>query len=121
MPTTRRVLDRIGHDGLASIRAASGTARTRAWQAGAGPDTTAKLCIDFDASIVISHSDGKESTAPTFKRTFGYHPLLCFFDRADIACGEALAGLLRPGNAGSNTTSDHINVSLWRVSASRVI
>jgi len=31
-------------------------------------------------------------------------------DRPDIAGGEALAGLLRAGNAGSNTTADHISV-----------
>ncbi|VBA43734.1 hypothetical protein LAUMK13_04674 [Mycobacterium innocens] len=33
-----------------------------------------------------------------------------FLDRPDIAAGEALAGLLRKGNAGSNTTDDHISV-----------
>jgi len=33
-----------------------------------------------------------------------------FLDRPDIAAGEALAGLLRAGNAGSNTTADHIAV-----------
>jgi hypothetical protein len=32
--------------------------------------------------------------------------LLCFLD----ATGEALAGILRPGNAGSNTAADHITV-----------
>jgi Transposase DDE domain group 1 len=32
------------------------------------------------------------------------------FDRPDIAAGEALAGLLRAGNAGSNTAADHLNV-----------
>jgi hypothetical protein len=31
---------------------------------------------------------------------------LCFLD----ATGEALAGLLRPGNAGSNTAADHVSV-----------
>src|SRR5262245_36562501 len=40
------------------------------------------------------------------ERSFGYHPLLCFLD----ATGEALAGLLRPGNSGSNTATDHITV-----------
>jgi hypothetical protein len=48
----------------------------------------------------------KESAASTWKKTFGYHPLLCFLD----ATGEALAGILRPGNAGSNTAADHITV-----------
>jgi hypothetical protein len=31
-------------------------------------------------------------------------------DRPDIAGGEGLAGLLRAGNAGSNTAADHIAV-----------
>ena len=48
--------------------------------------------------------------APTWKKTFGYHPLLAFLDRPEIAGGEALAGLLRTGNAGSNTATDHIIV-----------
>src|SRR4030066_320714 len=34
----------------------------------------------------------------------GFHPLLCYLD----GTGEALAGILRPGNAGSNTAADHI-------------
>ena len=33
-----------------------------------------------------------------------------FLDRPEIAGGEALAGLLRPGNAGSNTAADHVTV-----------
>jgi Transposase DDE domain group 1 len=36
-----------------------------------------------------------------------------FLDRPEIAGGEALAGLLRPGNAGSNTAADHITVLGW--------
>ncbi len=44
------------------------------------------------------------------RTTFGHHPLLVFLDRPEIAGGEALAGLLRPGNAGSNTGADHITV-----------
>ena len=65
--------------------------------------------LDFDATITIAHSE-KENAAATWKPTFGFHPLLCFLDRPEIACGEALAGLLRPGNAGSNTAADHITV-----------
>jgi Transposase DDE domain group 1 len=34
---------------------------------------------------------------------------VCFLDRKD-GTGEALAGILRPGNAGSNTAADHIEV-----------
>ncbi len=32
-------------------------------------------CIRLDASIVTCHSE-KEQASPTFKRTFGFHPLL---------------------------------------------
>ena len=52
---------------------------------------------------VVTHSV-KERTAATFKHTFGYHPMLAFCDNTN----EALAGMLRPGNAGSNTATDHI-------------
>ena len=68
-----------------------------------------QLRIDIDATITIAHSD-KHNAAPTWKRTFGFHPLLAFLDRPEIAGGEGLAGLLRPGNAGSNTATDHIAV-----------
>lgn len=110
MATTWRVLDRIDDQARSGIRDARAKARARAWSAGARPHIREGLCMDFDASIVISHSDGKEKAAPTFKHTFGYHPLLCFLDRPDIAGGEALAGLLRAGNAGSNTATDHVTV-----------
>ena len=59
----------------------------------------------MDATLVICHSE-KESAARTWKKTFGYHPLLCFLDNT----GEALAGMLREGRAGSNTAADHITV-----------
>jgi len=52
----------------------------------------------------------KENAAATWKKTFGYHPLLAFLDRPDVSGGEGLAGLLRPGNAGSNTAADHVTV-----------
>jgi hypothetical protein len=109
MPTTWRVLDRIDEQHLPLVRAARAAARQAAWAAGAGPDLTAGLCLDFDATITIAHSE-KENAAATWKRTFGFHPLLCFLDRPDIAGGEALAGLLRAGNAGSNTAADHVTV-----------
>ena len=48
----------------------------------------------------------KEETAATYKGGFGFHPLLCFAD----ATGDTLAALLRPGNAGSNTVTDHLTV-----------
>ena len=109
MPTAWRVLDRIDAGHLDGVRAACARAREKAWAAGAGPDLTAELVIDFDATITIAHSE-KENAAATWKHTFGFHPLLAFLDRPEIAGGEGLAGLLRPGNAGSNTAADHITV-----------
>jgi hypothetical protein len=109
MPTTWRVLDKVDADHLPAVRAAHAQARQRAWEAGAGPDISDELCLDFDATITIAHSE-KENAAATWKRTFGFHPLLCFLDRPDVAGGEALAGILRAGNAGSNTAADHIEV-----------
>ena len=54
---------------------------------------------------MVCHSE-KESATRTWKKTLGYHPLLCFLE----ITGEALAGLLREGRAGSNITADHITV-----------
>lgn len=80
--------------------------------AGAAPDLRTLLQIDFDATISTSHSEDKENAAKTWKRTYGFHPLLAFLDRPDVSGGEALGCLLRPGNAGSNTAADHIRVIL---------
>jgi hypothetical protein len=43
-------------------------------------------------------------------RAPGRLSLLAFLDRPEVAGGEALAGLLRAGNAGSNTATDHVTV-----------
>ena len=99
----RCVDERIDAAHLPAIRAARSHARARAWAAGAAPDHDGWLHLDVDATITIDHSDNKENAAATWKHTFGFHPLLVFLDRTDIAAGEALAGLLRAGNAGSNT------------------
>ena len=106
----RLVDQRIDAAHLPGIRAARAAARAAAWEAGAAPTTDGWLHIDIDATVVLDHSDNKAGAAPTWKKTFGHHPLLAFLDRPQIASGEALAGLLRAGNAGSNTASDHIIV-----------
>ena len=84
------------------IKAARAQARAAAWAAGADPGF---YVIDVDATLVESHSD-KQAAAGTYKGGFGFHPLMAYLD----ATGEALAGVLRPGNAGSNTAADHIAV-----------
>jgi hypothetical protein len=107
--TAWRVLDRVAEGHLDGLRAARATARASAWAAGAAPPLDGELYLDFDATIVIAHSE-KELATPTWKHTFGFHPLVCFLDRPDISSGEALAGIVREGRAGSNTAADHIRV-----------
>ncbi|MGA2307554.1 MAG: IS1380 family transposase [Acidimicrobiales bacterium] len=107
--TAWRVLDRVSELHLSKLRAGRAAARAAAWEAGAAPDLSHELCLDIDATIVIAHSE-KELASPTWKHTFGFHPLLCFLDRPEISSGEGLAGIVREGRAGSNTTADHICV-----------
>jgi hypothetical protein len=106
--TAWRVVERVAADelGLAGLRAARAQARGRAWQAGAHADGL--LLVDVDGTLVDAHSD-KQGAAGTYKGGFGFYPLVCFLDRGD-GTGEALAGILRPGNAGSNTAADHVEV-----------
>ncbi|MDQ4021579.1 MAG: IS1380 family transposase [Actinomycetota bacterium] len=115
--TCWRLLDRLDTATLGQVALARAGAREVMWaqraQAQSTPFPAARaagralpgLVIDLDASIVICHSD-KEQAAPTFKQTFGYHPMLAFCDNT----GEFLAGQLRRSNAGSNTAADHITV-----------
>lgn len=115
-PTAWRLLSQVDETLLSGLRSARAEAREVAWAQHAEtrgdlPQPTVAgqpvhgLVLDIDATIVICHSE-KESATRTWKKTFGYHPLLCFLDNT----GEALAGLLREGRAGSNTTADHITV-----------
>jgi hypothetical protein len=48
----------------------------------------------------------KEKAAPTYQHGYGYHPLLAWLDNT----GEALAGMLRPGNANANAAADHVQI-----------
>jgi hypothetical protein len=114
--TAWRVLDRVDAEHLTRLQAVRADARERAWAAGAGPDLTRELVIDIDATITIAHSE-KENAAKTWKKTFGFHPLLAYLDRPDVSGGEALAGILRPGKAGSNTSADHIGILTMALAA----
>ena len=98
---------------LEAVRAARSAVRQRVWAlAGeASPvDANGRITIDLDATIVIAHSD-KQHAAPTWKHTYGFHPLLAFVDHGPAGTGEPVAALLRPGNAGSNTATDHIQLT----------
>jgi hypothetical protein len=100
--TTHRVLKSIDEPLLGKIRAARAQARARAWDAGARPQT---ITLNIDATLVTAHSD-KERAAGNYKHGYGFHPLGCWLDET----GEALAAILRPGNAGANTAEDHFVV-----------
>jgi hypothetical protein len=119
VPTAWRTLSEIASGGSrtqARITRAVNAARGQAWAAivarhGAIPGVRVAdkvldgvICIRLDASVVTCHSD-KEGAEPNFKG-FGLHPLLGYCDNTT----EALAGMLRPGSAGSNTTADHLTV-----------
>lgn len=115
--TAWRVLDAVDEPMLNALRAARALARERAWmlRGEAGRDIAAScaggreqrgLVIDVDATLVACHSE-KQLAAADFKGGFGLHPLLVWLDNTN----EALAGIQRPGNAGSNTAADHIEVT----------
>jgi Transposase DDE domain group 1 len=101
-PTAYRVIESIGPEELEGLREARALARARAWEMSGAPTD---IVIDFDASLITVHSE-KEGAAGNYKGGFGFHPLFGYLDQSR----EALAGLLRPGNAGANAVSDHLEV-----------
>lgn len=113
--TVWRTLDGIDTATGAAMTAARARSRARVWgllgrrpvaARAAGQNLPAGLVVlDVDATLVIAHSE-KEQAAPTYKRTFGYHPIGVWCDNT----GEMLAMRLRPGNAGANTAADNIAV-----------
>jgi hypothetical protein len=117
-PTVSRTIDVLAADAdqaLTAIDIARAAARATVWGL-AGEhapdhviDADQPLIVDLDATLVGSHSE-KENAKPTFKRGFGFHPLCAFVDHGADGSGEPLQIMLRPGNAGSNTAADHIDV-----------
>ena len=114
-PVVSRLVSSLAAGGpraLGAIRAARAAARERAWAlAGdAAPGGAGLVMVDLDATIVIAHSE-KEQASPTWKKTFGFHPMTAWADHGPEGNGEPLAIVLRPGNAGSNTAADHIEAA----------
>ncbi|HET7721687.1 MAG TPA: transposase, partial [Acidimicrobiales bacterium] len=100
--TAWRAIESVTAAELRGVDVARAAARERVWAAGGAPST---VTLDFDATLVDAHSD-KQCAAPTYKRGFGFHPLGVWCDET----GEALAAMLRPGNAGANTAADHVKM-----------
>jgi len=111
-PTVSRLITRLAADAddvLAAISAARAGARERVWGAVGAPVQDGRVVIDLDATLVTAHSDKQDATR-TWKKGFGFHPLLGFVDHATSSGGEPVSELLRPGKAGSNTAADHVVV-----------
>jgi hypothetical protein len=115
-PVVSRLVSLLAGDlprALKAVRSARAAARERAWAlAGdAAPGANGDLvAVDLDATIVIAHSE-KQEAAPTWKKTFGFHPVTAFADHGASGNGEPLAIMLRTGSAGSNTAADHIETT----------
>jgi DDE family transposase len=112
--TAFRAVDKIASmtGGLDTLRSAHARARERFWELHGAPE---RLTIDVDATLITAHSE-KEKAAGNYKGGYGFHPLQVYLDETR----EALGGLLRPGNAGSNTAEDHktaIDLALGQVPA----
>jgi hypothetical protein len=114
-PTVSRLIDALaaaGPEALTAIRSARADVRSRVWElAGVrSPAADGSVTVDIDGVLVLAHSEKQDATA-TWKKTFGHHPLVAFVDHGQAGSGEPVAALLRPGNAGSNTASDHIETA----------
>ena len=116
-PTVRRTLDLAGTPAMLD-RIARARARARAhvwrliedtragfpWLVIAGKALTGWLVIDMDATLVTASSTRKARSRTS--RAMAFHPLGAWLANTR----ECLAMLLRPGNAGSNTFTDHKEV-----------
>src|SRR3954454_15255431 len=100
--TIWRTFDDVDPGVLEALRAARAQARAAVWtrRRRRGP-----VMLDVDASLVEIHSENKQGAASHYKGGYGFHPMFCFSDD-----GEALAGILRPGNAAANSGADQLAV-----------
>ena len=102
-PTIWRAVGAVDAAVLDGMRRARASARERVWRSMESPR---EVTLDVDAALVEVHSENKELAASHFKGGYGFHPMLCFADHS----GEALAGILRPGNATANSGADQLAV-----------
>lgn len=111
-PTVSRLITNLAANApaaLAALRQARAAARGRVWQIRSPVPTEGHIVIDLDATIVQAHSE-KEGATATWKRTFGFHPLLAFVDHGPGGTGEYVGGQLRIGKATANDAAAHIAV-----------
>lgn len=110
-PTVSLLVDVLAADLDVSLTAIRGAhARARARVHGVAPLLQeAQVIVDIDATLLTAHPK-KEDAAPTSKRGYGHHRLMAYQDHSSDGTGEALAALLRPGNANAGPTTDHLAV-----------
>ncbi|WUI10989.1 IS1380 family transposase [Kineococcus sp. NBC_00420] len=115
-PTVSRLITRLAADApaaLAALRAAHAITRQRVWSTAQVPAPIPQdgpVIVDLDATILAAHSD-KEGATSTWKRTFGFHPILAFVDHGPGGTGEYVGGTLRIGRATANDAGAHINLT----------
>jgi hypothetical protein len=114
--TVRRTLELADDRALTRVAQARARIRRHVWKqieaAGtfpwlqiAGKTLDGWVFLDMDGTLITAYSD-KEGAAPTWKKGFGFHPLGVWIANTR----ECPDMLLRPGNAGSNTFTDHKEV-----------
>ena len=111
-PTVSRLITRLAEDAddaVTAIGAARAAAREQVWKIAGAPVQDGRVVIDLDATLLDAHSEKQDATR-TWKKGFGFHPLLSFVDHGVAGGGEPVAELLRAGKAGSNTAADHVVV-----------
>src|SRR5258708_6245623 len=102
-PVVSRLITALAADlprALRSIRTARAAARDQAWalagDAAPGADG-GPVTVDIDATIVTACSE-KEQAAPTWKKTFGFHPLAVFADHGPAPATASTKSATAPGS-----------------------
>src|SRR5690606_12595609 len=83
-PTVWRALDEVTPARLRKVQTARARVRRHVWSQLPGGVPSSKVAgislepdvvvLDVDATVVVTHSE-KELASPTFKHTFGFHPI----------------------------------------------
>ncbi len=97
-----QIVARHGQLPAVTVAGAGLTRRGADGDPGGGPARPV-LVIRLDATLIEADSN-KDRAAGNYKGGYGFHPLTAWCTNV----GDSLAVMLRPGNAGSFTASDHI-------------
>ena len=104
-PTLYRTVRALDPATVGDLWAAQAVVREEVWARRAPDGASVAVVLDIDATLVEVHSEHKAGAAAHFKGGYGFHPLVCF-----SGDGDALAVVLRPGNAAANNIDDHIDL-----------